>query len=428
MKRSEIFFYGWVIVGATVIWMAYQSTMFTYGMTAFITPIAVTSGWSYSQISLASSVRGLEIGALDPLAGILVDRYSLRWLLIGGAIIIAIGAFIISQAPPSLGLFFLGFLVAGLGTSFCQNIVPQTVLARWFRKNIGKAAGLLSLGFALGGLFVPLLTKGIDSIGWQRMLLYLAFGTVVLGIPIAFIFRDRPQKYGLHPDGLPPDEHGSARSAAGGLSVRQALRTRAFWLIGIAAMFQFTAVNAVTIYTIPYLSEDIGIARSTAAFAVMIISMIGFVVRLLYGITADIFPKKYVYAFSLAATTLGVVILGMVGDTYTMMVVFCVVYGLGVSGSTSMRTPTVREYFGAKHFGSVYGALSVFTVIGGTTGSPIAGWVFDTTGSFFPIWYIYAGLTAIGTVALLMLPKPQPYPDVTGSGETDVKRLLKIQS
>ena len=405
MKRSEVFFYGWVIVAATVVWMAYQSTMFTYGMTAFITPIAVTSGWSYSQISLASSVRGLEIGALDPLAGMLVDRYPLRWLMIGGSVIIAIGVIVISQSPPSLGIFFLGFLIAGLGTSFCQNIVPQTVLARWFHKNIGKAAGFLSVGFALGGLFVPLLTRGIDSIGWQPMLLYLALGSVALGIPVALIFRDRPEKYGMYPDGLIQDTDSKATIASQGLTARQAIRTRAFWIIGVAAMFQFVAVNAVTIYTIPYLSEDLGMERSTASIAVLIISMIGFVVRFLYGVMADIFPKKFVYAFSNAATTMGLLVLSNVGNAYAIMVVFGVVYGLGVSGSTAMRTPIVREYFGANHFGSVYGALSVFTVIGGTIGAPLAGWVFDTTGSFFPIWYIYAGLTTLGTLALLILPR-----------------------
>ena len=106
--------------------------------------------------------------------------------------------------------------------------------------------------------------------------------------------------------------------------------------------------------------------------------------------------------------------------THILMVVFSIVYGLGVSGATSMRTPIVREYFGAKHFGAMYGIISIFVVIGGTSGAPIAGWVFDATGSFFPIWYIYAGLTALGTLALLMLPE-QPAAAPAGS-EAAIRR------
>jgi MFS family permease len=71
-------FFGWYIVAAAVILTGYNSAMFVYGLTVFLTPIAATSGWTYTQISLATSIRGLQIGALDPVAGILVDRWPAR--------------------------------------------------------------------------------------------------------------------------------------------------------------------------------------------------------------------------------------------------------------------------------------------------------------------------------------------------------------
>ena len=65
----------------------------------------------------------------------------------------------------------------------------------------------------------------------------------------------------------------------------------------------------------------------------------------------------------------------------------------------------MREYFGVRNFGAIFGTLSVFTVIGGITGAPIAGWVYDASGAYFPIWFVFAGLTVIGLILLLMLPQ-----------------------
>jgi len=83
---------------------------------------------------------------------------------------------------------------------------------------------------------------------------------------------------------------------------------------------------------------------------------------------------------------------------------FGVIYGIGVSGAMVLRVPIVRKYFGIRNFGAIYGTLSVFTVIGGVIGAPVAGWVFDASGSYFPIWFVFAGFTVLGMILLLMLP------------------------
>ena len=82
---------------------------------------------------------------------------------------------------------------------------------------------------------------------------------------------------------------------------------------------------------------------------------------------------------------------------------------LGVSGAMCVRVPITREYFGVRSFGTIYGILSIFTVIGGVAGAPIAAWIYDSSGTYFPIWYVYAGLTTAGMLMLLMLPKKDKY-------------------
>jgi len=397
-------FFGWYIIAAAVILTGYNSAMFVYGLTAFMTPIAATSGWTYTQISLATSIRGLEIGALDPIAGIVVDRWPARRLMFIGTAVFVVGAIIISRSD-NLATFYIGFLFAGLGSSFCHNMVPMTVIARWFRKNIGKATGILYSGFSLGGLFVPVLVKLIDTYGWQNVMLYMAFGALVMGLPLSLMFRNRPEDHGLLPDGEVSTGTAETKKADFGLTLREVIRTRSFWVIGIVGTLQITAVHAVTVHAVPSLTST-GFDRSTAAIGVTIFSLTGIPMRIIYGVLADKFDKKYVYALSNGITTVSLILFGLLdGNSFAMMALFGIIYGLGVSGAMCVRVPITREYFGVKSFGAIYGTLSIFTVIGGVAGAPIAAWVYDSSGTYFPIWYIYAGLTAAGMFLLLFLPK-----------------------
>jgi sugar phosphate permease len=293
----------------------------------------------------------------------------------------------------------------GLGGTFCYSMVPQTVLARWFKKNIGKVSGILTMGFSIGGMFVPFIVKGIDIYGWQKLMLYLAGGVLVLGLPLSLLYRNRPEDYGLLADGVLPANAAASAETDSAIGFKEVLRMRAFWVIGIAGMLNMIAVNALTIHIVPYLTS-IGLDRATAATSITIFSLISLGVRLLYGIMADNFPKKNVFALSSGITTVALVVLGLLNDSFAFMVVFSIIYALGVAGSTALRVPITRDYFGAKSFGKIFGWLSVFTVVGGVAGAPLAGWVYDARGTYSPIWYVFAGMTALATILFLSLPLP----------------------
>ncbi len=97
-QRPPKVFYGWWIVGACVFILLYTSGVIHFGFTAVVEPIAEEFGWSYAQISLASSLRGLEMGLLAPLVGFLVDRWGPRRLVFGGSILVGLGLLVLSRA------------------------------------------------------------------------------------------------------------------------------------------------------------------------------------------------------------------------------------------------------------------------------------------------------------------------------------------
>ncbi len=134
-KHSKVF-YGWYIVGACSIILLYTGGVVILGFTAVFEPIAEEFGWSYAQISLAASLRGLEAGLLAPLMGILVDRWGPRRMLFIGSIILCMGFLILSRVS-SLHMFYGSFAVIAIGMSTFTQTVPMTSVANWFRRKAG---------------------------------------------------------------------------------------------------------------------------------------------------------------------------------------------------------------------------------------------------------------------------------------------------
>jgi len=404
--RKPRIFWGWHIVAASIALSAYNSGMFVYGFTAFIDPIAATFGWSYAQISLATSFRGLESGTMNPLLGVVVDRWSSKKLVFIGVIITGLGTLWISQIT-NLFMFYVGFLIMGLGSSLGIYMVPQTSVVRWFKKDVGKASGAVTMGMGLSGLLIPLMVILIDTLGWQNALVFLGFGMWILGIPLSFVFRSKPEDYGLLPDGRPdPDlkssEGGSMYEFSTG--VGEALKMRAFWHIGLASTIQMGSVMAVVTHVMPYF-ESVGIERATAGKVAMLIPFISLFARLPFGWLCDIFTKKYVMALAISLKCVGLLLFWFIGQGYTWLIVlFVIIFGLGSGGMMSPRTPILREYFGIRRFGTIFGLASVFVTAGTVVAPPVAGWVFDTMGTYLPVWLVLSAAALMGVILIVTTP------------------------
>ncbi|MFC1991772.1 MFS transporter, partial [Chloroflexota bacterium] len=129
-KRPRVF-YGWYIVAAAIVIILYTAGIIHFGFTAVFEPIANEFGWSYARISLASSLRGFEMGLLAPLMGFLVDRWGPRKLIFAGSIIIFLGFLILSNVS-SLAMFYGAFVLISIGMSTCTVTVLMPAVNNWF--------------------------------------------------------------------------------------------------------------------------------------------------------------------------------------------------------------------------------------------------------------------------------------------------------
>ncbi len=402
-------FYGWWVVVACFFISLLVGGVVVFGFTAFFEPIVAEFGWSYAQVSLAASLRGVEMGLLAPIFGLFIDRWGPRRLIFGGTILLGLGFILLSQTV-SLGMFYGAFALVAIGVSGNSAAVVMTAVANWFRRKVSIATGIMVSGFAVGSLLVPVVVRLIDVFGWQTAALILGLGTWVVGLPLALIVRHKPEQYGYLPDG---DKSSASISYEGSIpsqayevdiGVKQALKSRAFWQIGLAFTFQYLVISSVTVHVMPYLSS-VGIARLTSSLVATAFPMASIVGRLASGWLGDRFNKIKVTSGFLTLTCLGLLAFWYASsEVMWLLIPFIIFFGVGWGGATTMRAALLREHFGRSNFGTIIGFLMGMIGLVGIAGPIFAGWVFDNWGSYYAAWLVFVGLTVAAVIIMATVP------------------------
>ncbi len=410
-RRSRVF-YGNYIVAASVAIILYTGGIVHFGFTAVFEPIANEFGWSYAKVSLASSLRGFEMGLLAPLVGILVDRFGPRRLIFVGSIFIA-GGFVLLSQITTIGGFYGSFILIAIGMSTCSGTVFLTAVTNWFHKKAVMAIGIVSSGFGLAGLMVPVVTLLVDSYGWRTSMVIFGLGMLCIVLPLSFVVRHKPEQYGYLPDGadaVPVNvgESGTKISRATkseiSVSAREALKGRVFWQIAVASACHSFIIGSVVTHMMPYLSS-VGIARSISSVIAFMLPLVSISGRLGSGWLIQRIGSRFVFTSSFLLMILGCLSFAYVSDErWWLLIPFIAALSLGWGLSVTTRTALLREHFGRAKFGTIIGATFGIMMIGNVSGSPIAGWVYDSLGSYKVAWLSYALVALLGAILVFAVP------------------------
>ncbi len=388
-------FYGWWIVAAAFLISVYVGCCGFFGFTAMVDPIVREFGWSYAEVSFASSLRGLEMGILAPIVGALVDRFGPRKLILIGVVTIGVASVLLSFTQ-SLWMFYASFVLISFGAGGCASVVTVSVVARWFRRRIGRAMGITVSGFGASGLLVPVIVWLIDSYGWRSALVIQGVGMWVLGIPLALLIRNHPEGMGLLPDGVRLPIEGTTDASTQPeipdvhIPFRHALKSRPFIYLNIVEGFRFMTLTAVVIHVMPYLATE-GISRNTAGLVAAAIPLFSILGRFGFGWMGDVTEKRYVMALSFSLMVAGLVAFRFVA-AFWPLALFLLLFSPGFGGNMVMRGAVIREYFGVPSFGKLAGIVMGAGSIGGVIGPTMTGWIYDTFGTYDPAWIFFAAI------------------------------------
>lgn len=385
--RSSGSSYGWVIVavGALMTCVAFGAMM---SLAVFLQPISESMGWSRSGVSTAATIDFLAMGLAAFFWGALSDRFGTRIVVLSGAVLLGAGLIGASQATSLWQFqFFFGVLV---GISIGAFYAPMVAAASaWIDRQRSLAVALVSAGMGVSPMTVaPFASWMIATYDWRTAMLAIGIAALALLIPASLLVRPPPAQ--------------PATPAAGGTgvverewTVAQALRTPQFITLALAH-FACCAAHSGPIFHMVSYAVVCGVAPLTAVTVYSLAGFSGLGGRLLLGVMADRFGAKHVLVGGLLVQALSIaayLAVGRLGEFYTLSVVFGLAYG----GVMPLYAVLVREYFGVRIMGSMFGAVSAFASLGMALGPLAGGMVFDT---FHAYQWLHVGSFAIGMAAV----------------------------
>ena len=415
-KRRPRVFYGWYIVWASVGVNFYLSTAFWQGFQVFFLPILREFEWSRAMTSGAFSLRQLESGLLAPLVGFLVDRWGPRTVILMSVVIVGAGMVMMSTIS-SPWMFYLAFMIVSLGAGGASHGISWPVaIANWFRRLRGRALGIAMLGPVVGGPFVIAIAFLEELMGWRSAMLALGVGMWVIGIPLAMVVRSRPEPYGYLPDGELVEQKGRSgtvmeasapEEASSGLTTREALRTRDFWIFSLLLGAVFSGISGLSVHLIPLL-QDIDYSAAQAAGVLGLVFMLSGIGRVGVGVLADLADQRLILVGLIACQVVALLILVGVGPSaYWQVGIFALLLGTGFGGMLPFRPFLIMRLFGPRAFGTIQGLVQGVSVAIGMLGPVFYGRVYDVRGSYDLAIYVSMAIAALGIPLVFLLRNPR---------------------
>lgn len=408
------------MVAASVAVNTIFSAAYFQGFGVLIIPIERTFGWDRWVVSAAMSLRQLEAGIVSPAVGFLLDRVSARKLICSSAVIAAAG-FIGLSFTNSILTFFLLFVVISLGASGVSHAVTwPVIISRWFRRKRGLAMGLAVTGPIFGSPIVILNTQIVEAYGWRALL--FGYGILILiGVTlISMLVRDRPEVYGLRPDGELSEEDGSAGSASSssprrpdsGLTLHAVLRTKEFWLFTGYLSGTFAVNSAFQVHMIPYFQQDIGLSAAWAAVVLTTVFIISGIGRVGGGYLLDRMDYRLVLAVVAAMMGLSLLYLQLVPvKSVAATLPFALMFGVSFGCLVPMRGAVGSIMFGTRAIGGVLGLLQGAPIAAGVIGPFVMGIIFDLNGNYSVAIWGLVGISAFMVPLSLAMASPAELAD-----------------
>ena len=404
-------FYGWWLVGLAVFVLTLTAVSVFQGMGTFLVALEQKFGWSRTTLSGAFSLGRLQGAVIGPVEGFLIDRLGVRRMVLIGYSVMGFGFVMLSQIH-SVWQFYVSFIIITLGSGLGGWLAMMSLVNNWFVRRRSFAIATATSGVHLGGFLIPVLALGIETHGFRVTTLGIGVFLLATVLPVTRLIRDRPEQYGMRPDGDPPRPAESAapgRSSSAGepltdFTVAQAVRTPAFWILTVVHLTSTISIVTLALHLVPKLT-DMGQSLSAASLVVLTYTAIALPSQFIAGYVGDRMPKHLVLFVFLMFQSVSVAIIAG-AETVQMAYLFAVLYGIGFGGRVPLLTTIRGDYFGRRSFATIMGLSQLPNNIV-LIGAPLfAGYMFDARGSCLIPFAIFAALNFAGAILVLFVRKP----------------------
>ena len=407
-------FYGWIVVFIGFVNQLAQGLV-NQGFSSYADLLSRDFGWSKAVLAGPRSITSVQNSILGPISGHLVDRFGPRIVVGAGMAITGLGLVVLGMTN-SLWVYYVANIMMALGLSVGGMLVMSVAVNNWFRRRATLAQSLMLLGFSLAGVFgVPLLVFLQTTLGWRHSATWTGIAVIAIGVPCSMLLRTRPEDFGQLPDG---DAPGAQVRPAGkvafdvehSFTLRQAVRTRAFWLLAFGWSVISLSTGVVQVHLFLHLGREaggVGLARTTIAAVWSVAAVSNIPARLIGGFLGDKLPKNL---------TLGAAGLLMAGSVFALAtatsfgtaLLFAVPYGIGWGMSTPVMNSAQGEYFGRRSLGAIRGSLQLAALPFTIAAPVVVGHMADQQGTYRWAFMVISSVMVVGAGLVFLARRPGP--------------------
>jgi MFS family permease len=392
--EGQLRYEGWRVAAASSagVFVGFASLLvYTFGV--FLKPWSEEFSWSRESVSVAFGIAAMTVAVCSPPLGYLLDRLSPARVIVPCVVVFGLAFASLSLLTPNIWHLYAVFFVLGVVGNGTAQMAYSRAVSSWFDARRGTGLAIVMAGGAVGAMVLPPVAEIlIARYGWRQACVILGVMVLVVGPPAAARFvRQRPAA--------------SPRAAtrADGASVRDGLRSRAFWIL-VAVLFGSSIAQNGAITHMAALLSDRGVTAQGAALAVSAMGAASLAGRLGTGWLLDRFFAAHVSIGLLLMAALGTLLLAS-ADTLLLGILAGALIGAGMGGEADVTPYLLSRYFGLRAFSALYGLTWTAYAIAGAIGPILMGRAFDLTKSYTTLLPMLAG--AIVAVAMLMLFLPR---------------------
>jgi len=385
--------FQWVIVGTSFVTLALVYSTW-YAFSVFFVALLKEFSWSRSLGAGAFSLFVIVHGIIGPFVGGIVDRFGPRKIFILGSILLGIGLILCSFISTWWEFYIFFGMLTAIGVGSIGWVPNTTLIQLWFKKNRGLSMGIISSGVGIGiFLCVPIIQILITRFGWRVayrvMALSISFTTILLGL--LFVKKppgkDATRSLGDSPQGMIGEEWASRR-----WTVREAIRTRPFLFLVLSFFFASVSIHSVLAHHVAFFVDQ-GLNALFASYIVGLLGMVSIGAKILWGVLSDRIGREITYTLGISCAICGMLLLVLYSYSSSSSIpyAYALFFGMGYAVMAALPPLITADFFEGQSFGTIFGVFQFINGIGSALGAWSAGFLFDHTGSYVPVFLMMIG-------------------------------------
>lgn len=391
--------YGWVIVFAGLI-----ISLCMYGViesfAIMFKPIAAQFAWDRGTVSIASMISWISFGISSLICGRLSDRFGSKWVIITGGLFFVAGTFLMSQVQSLWQLYVYFGVVLAIGRS-ATGVPMVALVTKWFVKRQGLALAVAQSQNVGSAVFAPLAVFLLAHNDWRWSYIWLGMITLIV-LPLSMLMRDKQAEPTEAQKSGSALRHAPAYVSAPGMTLGEAMRTRAFWTLNLMVLGCCMCHSCILLHGFNHMT-DVGVLESVAARVVMLMAVFGMVGKIINGLLADRIGAKWAIAFflGLQAVMIPFFIEARQAPSFYS---WAILFGLGFGGPMPVYAMLFREYFGTRAIGTILGAFFMVASIGMGSGGLMGGFLHSEFGDYVVPFLTSTSTGILAAILALTLP------------------------